>query len=68
MINSKSAGSIGSNQNVHIVVTDMIGRPLIIMEGATNQTFSFGGQFISGIYIVKIMQGKDTQTLKVVKA
>ena len=57
----------GSIEDVHISVTDMAGRPVLVIKGATNQTYNFGRQFISGMYIVSVVQGKEIQTLKIVK-
>jgi len=40
---------------------------VFVTKGAANQTYSFGGRFASGLYLVHVIQGKDQQTIKVVK-
>jgi len=56
-----------SREDVNIIVTDMAGRPVYVTKGAANQTYHFGGQFVSGMYLIKVIQGKDIQTSRVVK-
>jgi hypothetical protein len=56
-----------SKEGVQIVVTDMAGRKLYQATGSSTQQYTFGHEFGSGMYILQIMQGKQIQTLKLIK-
>jgi hypothetical protein len=56
-----------TSQDVQIRVLNMLGKTVYSTMGAANQTYKFGGNFISGIYIVEVIQGTDVQRVKVVK-
>ncbi len=58
----------GSKENVQIIVTDMVGKKIYQTTGSSNRQYTFGQDFKSGIYIVQVIQGKQIQTLKLVKA
>ncbi|MBA2561792.1 MAG: T9SS type A sorting domain-containing protein, partial [Chitinophagaceae bacterium] len=55
------------NEKVSIIVRDMLGKKVYQASGSGNNQYTFGSQFKSGIYTVQVMQGKVTQTIKVVK-
>ncbi|HRH48761.1 MAG TPA: SdiA-regulated domain-containing protein [Panacibacter sp.] len=57
----------GSNEEVQITVTDMMGKKMYAVKGSANQQFRFGSSFTSGMYIVQVVQGKNIQTLKIIK-
>ena len=56
-----------SSENVEIVITDIYGRKVYQAKGVVSQTYTLGNGFSSGMYIVKVMQGKNIQTLKLIK-
>ena len=56
-----------SQENVQIIVTDMVGKKVYQTTGSSNRQYTFGQEFKSGVYIVQVIQGKQTQTLKLVK-
>ncbi len=45
----------------------MVGKKLYQTTGSGSQQFTFGSEFSSGMYIVQVIQGKQIQTLKLVK-
>src|SRR6266498_4261109 len=57
----------GSNEDVHIIVTNIYGAKVFSANGAATQAFRFGSRFTSGTYIVQIIQGKNIKTLKIIK-
>ncbi len=58
----------GNNkEKVSIVGTDVLGRKLFEVEGSANQQYKLGANLKSGIYIVKVIQGNNVQTLKIIK-
>ena len=57
-----------SNANVELVVSDMYGRTVYEQTGSANAQYRFGDHFASGMYIVKVIQGNNVQTLKVIKS
>jgi hypothetical protein len=62
-LNSQSS----SKEKVQVIVTDIFGRKLYQTKGSANHRYTFGKQFISGIYIVQVIQGKKIRTIQVVK-
>jgi hypothetical protein len=56
-----------NNEEAEIDVFDMNGRNVYHTKGSVTQKYSFGGNFLPGVYILKVMQGKNTQTLKLIK-
>ena len=50
-----------------IVVTDMIGRIVYQSSGEAKKNYVFGEAFLPGIYILKLMQGDNVSTYKLVK-
>lgn len=57
-----------NNEDVQIAVTDIVGRKVYEAKGSISQNYFFGRYFSSGVYIVKVTQGQNVQTLKLVKA
>ncbi len=57
----------GTNEAVIVLVSGADGRVVYKTQGTTNKTYNFGNNIMSGIYIVKIVQGTTVQTLKVIK-
>jgi hypothetical protein len=43
------------------------GKILYQTTGNTNTKYTFGNSFMTGIYIVKVVQGNTIQTLKLLK-
>jgi hypothetical protein len=56
-----------SKEEVQIIVTDIFGKKLYQTTGSANQRYSFGKEFITGTYIVQVIQGREIQTLKLIK-
>jgi hypothetical protein len=56
-----------NNEEVQITVLNMLGQVVYSTKGATNQTYRFGSDFMSGMYFVEVLQGKNIQILKVIK-
>jgi hypothetical protein len=57
----------GSNEKLKIVITDAEGRTLKTMSTLPNGIKKIGNNLQPGVYMVKIMQGKITKTLRIVK-
>lgn len=53
---------------IQVRVTDMYGKVVFLASGPAQKTYSFGERFISGIYIVQLIDGTNTQSIKLVKA
>jgi hypothetical protein len=56
------------DEPVQIVVMDLNGRKMYEAKARVMEKKIFGRDFMSGVYIVKVMQGKEMQTLKLIKA
>jgi hypothetical protein len=56
-----------NKERVQIIVTDMFGKKLYQTTGSANQRYTFGKEFRSGTYIIQVIQGKEIQTLKLIK-
>jgi len=52
---------------VKITVLDVYGREVYQAEGSGHDTFLFGAEFVPGTYLIKVMQGKNIKTLKILK-
>lgn len=57
----------GSNEKISILVSSVDGRIVFNGIGTTNKTYKFGNSFLSGLYIIKVIQGNNIQVLKVLK-
>ena len=55
------------NEKINIIVMSTDGRIVFQAAGITNKTYEFGSGFVNGLYIIKVIQGNNIQTLKVVK-
>ena len=51
----------GSNDRVSITVISFDGKVMYQSTGNSNSKYSFGNNFMPGMYIVKVMQGNDIQ-------
>jgi hypothetical protein len=58
----------GSTEKVMLLVYSTEGRMLYQEKGAVNSTYSFGNNFMPGIYLVKVIQGNNIQTVRLIKA
>lgn len=58
----------GSADRVSIVVYTFDGKLVYQTTGTSNSRYSFGNNFAPGIYVLKVIQGTNVQTLKIVKA
>ncbi|MEP7164082.1 MAG: T9SS type A sorting domain-containing protein [Ferruginibacter sp.] len=56
-----------SKEKVAILVTDIMGRKVYQAEGTAGKTYRFGNSFNAGIYMVQVMQGTNTQSIKLIK-
>lgn len=52
---------------VEIIVIDMLGKTIYHTRGSVNDNFSFGKNFTAGIYIAKVLNGRNVQIVKLVK-
>ena len=55
------------NDRVVIKVYDIAGRQVYLTSGAANRTYSFGSDFVPGLYIVEVRQGDQRSLIKLVK-
>jgi hypothetical protein len=56
-----------NNENAQIDVFDMSGKIVYHNVGSITEKYSFGKSFSPGTYILKVTQGKNVQTIKLVK-
>ena len=56
-----------SSEEVEIRVVDLYGKKVYQTRGSATEKYTFGGNLPSGLYIVQVIQGKNRQTLKVIK-
>ncbi|MDN3657626.1 right-handed parallel beta-helix repeat-containing protein [Ferruginibacter paludis] len=57
----------GSSEKIYITVMSYDGKILFKTVGASNQTYTFGGNFIPGMYTVQVQQASNVQTFKLIK-
>ncbi len=57
----------GSNEPLEITVSSSDGKVLLKRKGASNQTYHFGNDFLSGMYFIQVIQGKIAKTVKAIK-
>ncbi len=55
-------------ETVTITVSDIFGRKVFQSRGNANSRYIFGHQFLPGIYMLQIVQGKNIRTLKLIKS
>jgi len=53
--------------NVNVNVYDGIGRLVYTNSGSIEDEYQFGEQFQSGVYLVKVQQGTEIVSLRVIK-
>ena len=58
----------GSTEKVNITVYSFDGKVVYQTAGNSNTKYTFGSNFITGIYVVKVVQGTSAQSLKLIKA
>lgn len=58
----------GSTEKVMLLVYSTEGRMLYQEKGDINSTYSFGNNFMPGMYLVKVIQGNNIQTVRLIKA
>ncbi len=56
-----------ANEEIEMRVLNMLGQVVYNTKGAPNETYKFGSQFMSGVYLVEVRQGENVQVLKVIK-
>ena len=56
-----------SNDQIEIAVTDIYGRILYNTKGSGDQIYTFGKNFVAGIYFMRIIKGTELKTIKLVK-
>jgi len=47
---------------------DMLGRVVYHTRGSVHDQFSFGKNFAAGMYVAEVLNGKNTQTIKLIRA
>jgi hypothetical protein len=50
-----------------IIVYDILGRPIELLQANTGTAVKFGMGYLNGIYIVEVLQGTDRKLFKAVK-
>lgn len=56
-----------SKADITIVVTNMFGQNVYQTKGSATGQYRFGSSFVPGMYIVRVLQGNEVKTLKLVK-
>ncbi len=56
-----------SREDVELLVMNMLGVKVYESKGGIDNTYEFGGGFISGVYILQVRQGNEVHTMKLVK-
>jgi hypothetical protein len=54
-------------ETVEIRMFDMLGKIVQVERGAPDQTYRFGEQVVTGMYMIEVRQAGQTATIKVVK-
>ena len=57
----------GNSEKINVLVYSFDGKMMYQSSGYSNTNYSFGNNFMPGMYILKVVQGNATQTLKLVK-
>ncbi|MBL0355416.1 MAG: right-handed parallel beta-helix repeat-containing protein [Chitinophagaceae bacterium] len=57
----------GSNERVTILVYSLDGKLVYQTNGNSNRSYSFGSNFMPGIYVLKAVQNNTVQTQKIIK-
>ena len=56
-----------NTDKIAVSALDMFGKTIFKTEGVANKHYVLGSNFPSGIYVIKVIQGNNIQTFKVVK-
>ncbi len=56
-----------SNEKVEMIVADVYGKKVYQASGSIKSKYSFGKEFISGIYFIRVIQGNNFKTLRLIK-
>lgn len=57
-----------STEELQVIVTDVYGKTVFTTKGvAMGKQYTFGSNFTAGVYFVKVIQGKNVETVKVIK-
>jgi hypothetical protein len=56
-----------SNEKVEVIAADVYGKKVYQASGSGNSNYSFGKNFSSGTYFIKVIQGGNIKTLKLIK-
>jgi len=56
-----------NNEKITILVMSEDGKIVFQTAGITNKTYKFGQNFAAGLYIIKVTNGNELKTLKVIK-
>ena len=59
--------SSNSNEPVQVRVLDMYGKVLFAAHGSVKDHYRFGEKFVSGGYILEVIQAGEKRTIKIVK-
>ncbi len=57
-----------NNEKISILVMSEDGRIVFQTTGTTNKKYNFGENFAAGLYVIKVTNGNDLKTLKVIKS
>ena len=57
----------GSSERIEVTATDASGRSVYQATGFSNKYYRFGDELLPGMYIVRVVQGNNVQTLKLMK-
>lgn len=57
----------GTNENVTVSVTDLLGRKVYQSTDGVKKQHHFGNELKAGIYILQVTQGNEKQSLKLIK-
>jgi hypothetical protein len=57
----------GTNENVTVSVTDLLGRKVYQSTNGVKKQHYFGNDLKAGIYILQVTQGNEKQSLKLIK-
>ena len=60
--------SSASNNKIEVFVTDLAGRRIYNESSSENTIFRFGNNFVSGVYILTVIQGDNRKVIKLIKS
>jgi SprB repeat/Secretion system C-terminal sorting domain/Bacterial protein of unknown function (DUF839) len=56
-----------STDQVQIIVSDVYGKNVFTTKGSVGKAYTFGDNLNTGVYFVKVIQGKNFKTIKLIK-